>query len=198
MPSLRGTRYIFARWRPPHRNCRANNAAQCGSPVRDWLPRESCFLLIGPATWSPALRLVPSRSACCDCLPGTAVIDPESVPDSMKKRRRFKQTTLLKDRLASFSEQTRGKASELRPGQKEKHCSEKPVRPTLRRISTIGPTHRVCGRRNNGSDLGTTTNQPRLASAHCAQCDETALARFSGPRARAVCRLPRQMPARFT
>jgi hypothetical protein len=37
-------------------------------------------------------------------------------PGSMKKRRRFKQTTSLKERLASFAEQTRAKASALRPG----------------------------------------------------------------------------------
>jgi hypothetical protein len=32
------------------------------------------------------------------------------------QRRRFKQTTSLKDRLASFAEEIRKKASELRPG----------------------------------------------------------------------------------
>jgi hypothetical protein len=34
----------------------------------------------------------------------------------MKKRRRFKQTTTLKDRLASFAKAVRDKANELRPG----------------------------------------------------------------------------------
>jgi hypothetical protein len=37
----------------------------------------------------------------------------------MKKRRRFKQTTSLKERLASFAEQTRAKASQLRPGEEK-------------------------------------------------------------------------------
>jgi hypothetical protein len=32
------------------------------------------------------------------------------------QRRRFKQTTSLKDRLASFAEELKAKASELRPG----------------------------------------------------------------------------------
>ena len=32
------------------------------------------------------------------------------------QRRRFKQTTSLKDRLASFAEELKVKASELRPG----------------------------------------------------------------------------------
>jgi hypothetical protein len=32
------------------------------------------------------------------------------------KRRRFKQTTSLKDRLASFAEELKAKASQLRPG----------------------------------------------------------------------------------
>jgi hypothetical protein len=32
------------------------------------------------------------------------------------QRRRFKQTTSLKDRLASFAEEIRKRASELRPG----------------------------------------------------------------------------------
>jgi hypothetical protein len=34
----------------------------------------------------------------------------------MQKRRRFKQTVSLKDRLASFSREIRDKAAELRPG----------------------------------------------------------------------------------
>jgi hypothetical protein len=34
----------------------------------------------------------------------------------MQKRRRFKQTVSLKDRLASFSREVRDKAAELRPG----------------------------------------------------------------------------------
>jgi hypothetical protein len=32
------------------------------------------------------------------------------------QRRRFKQTTSLKDRLASFAEELKAKASQLRPG----------------------------------------------------------------------------------
>jgi hypothetical protein len=34
----------------------------------------------------------------------------------MQRRRRFKQTTSLKDRLASFAREARQQASELRPG----------------------------------------------------------------------------------
>lgn len=34
----------------------------------------------------------------------------------MQRRRRFKQTTSLKDRLASFAEEIRKKAAELRTG----------------------------------------------------------------------------------
>jgi hypothetical protein len=34
----------------------------------------------------------------------------------MQRRRRFKQTTSFKDRLASFAEEARQQASELRPG----------------------------------------------------------------------------------
>jgi hypothetical protein len=34
----------------------------------------------------------------------------------MKQRRRFKQTVSLKDRLASFAEELKAKASQLRPG----------------------------------------------------------------------------------
>jgi hypothetical protein len=34
----------------------------------------------------------------------------------MQRRRRFKQTTSLKDRLASFAEDLKAKASQLRPG----------------------------------------------------------------------------------
>jgi hypothetical protein len=34
----------------------------------------------------------------------------------MQKRRRFKQTVSLKDRLTSFSREIRDKAAELRPG----------------------------------------------------------------------------------
>jgi hypothetical protein len=34
----------------------------------------------------------------------------------MKQRRRFKQTTPLKDRLISFSKEIRDKAAELQPG----------------------------------------------------------------------------------
>ena len=37
----------------------------------------------------------------------------------MQHRRRFKQTTSLKDRLASFADEVREKARQLRPGPEE-------------------------------------------------------------------------------
>lgn len=43
----------------------------------------------------------------------------------MKKRRRFKQTTSLKDRLASFAKTTRERASLLRPGAEKDALLEK-------------------------------------------------------------------------
>lgn len=43
----------------------------------------------------------------------------------MKTRRRFKQTTSLKDRLASFAKETREKASQLPPGNEKEAMLKK-------------------------------------------------------------------------
>lgn len=43
----------------------------------------------------------------------------------MKKRRRFKQTTSLKDRLVSFAKATRERASLLRPGAEKEELLKK-------------------------------------------------------------------------
>ena len=55
----------------------------------------------------------------------------------MAKRRRFKQTVPLKDRLDTWAQEVRVQPSNFHLVQSEKLCSRKPVKPTLRPTLTI-------------------------------------------------------------